>query len=352
MSIVNGHLRRQIGFHIFLVFAVTAIVDLMTSMLNEWSYGLQADYQWREAMWYVLMTLPGRLYELFPIITLVGCLSGLGGLANQSELTIIRATGISVGSIARRVLIPVGYLLILVTMMGELGLPSVEQYAQSYRSQLSESATSTRYGIWHREQSRFIFVASAKKNGELGAVNMIFIGSEGQPTKRLRAESGEFSGTGWLLENIETIEFQQDQLQIMNTDAYFWATDMTPKQLLNLSSAPSKMGLLELIRYQKYLHLQGINTDNYKLALWNKVLMPVMALSLVLVAVSFIFGPLRSVATGTRVFIGVMVGLVIKITQNILGPASLIFGFQPSMAALFPVAITLLLGLFLLSRVF
>ena len=352
MSIINRHLRNQVGFHIFLVLTVTAIVDLMTSMLNEWSYGLQADYQWLEATGYVLMTLPGRLYELFPIITLVGCLSGLGGLANQSELTVIRAAGVSVGSITARVLVPVSYLLILVALIGELGLPPVEQYAQSYRSQLSESATSTKYGIWHREQSRFIYISSAKKDGTLGAVSMVVVDGDGSPTQRLQAASGEFSGTGWLLKDVSTTYFEPNQLRYEYAEVLFWATDMTPKRLLDLSSTPSKMGLIELIRYQKYLRLQGINTDSYQLALWNKLLMPVMALSLVLVAVSFIFGPLRAVATGTRVFIGVMVGLLIKISQNILGPASLIFGFQPSVAALAPVVITTLLGLFLLSRVF
>lgn len=352
MKILNRHLTHQVGFHILLVLGITAIVDLMTSMLNAWSYDLQSDYQWYEASQYVLMTLPIRLYELFPLITLIGCLSGLGGLANQSELTIMRAAGLSIGSITKRVLVPVSVILMLVALVGELVLPSVGQYAETYRAELSKNATSTKYGIWHREGNRYLYIASAHKNGDLGAVTAFEFSEAGHPQQQIHGESGLYNGNGWTLNGVKTSTLKTDQLLVDTQTDILWATDMTPKQLQQLGSTPNQMGLFELIKYKGYLSSQGIDTSSYELALWNKLLMPLMALSLVLVAVSFIFGPLRAVATGTRVFIGVLVGLLIKISQNILGPSSLIFGFDPAIAALLPVAVTTLLGVVLLRRVF
>jgi lipopolysaccharide export system permease protein len=352
MTIINRHLRNTIVFHIFLVLGITGIIDLMTSILNTWSYDLQANFQWFEGTLYVLMTLPIRLYELFPLITLIGCLSGLGSLANQSELTIMRAAGLSVASITKRVLLPVSYLLVFVALLGELVLPSVDQYADTYRAELTKNATSTKYGIWHREANRYIYIAAAHKNGDLGPVTAFEFGDDNSPVQQLHGASAQHQDGGWVLDDVQLSILNDHSMGISVAPTYLWSTDMTPKQLLQLGSSPSRMGLLELVNYQRYLANQGIDTASYQLALWNKLLMPVMALSLVLVAVSFIFGPLRAVSTGTRVFIGVMVGLVIKITQNILGPSSLIFGFDPAVAALLPVAVTTLLGVLLLRRVF
>ncbi len=69
---------------------------------------------------------------------------------------------------------------------------------------------------------------------------------------------------------------------------------------------------------------------------WQKMMMPLTMASLMLVAASFVFGPLRSVAAGTRVFYGVVTGLVFKYLQDLLGPASTVFGFSPAWAVLAP----------------
>ncbi len=100
----------------------------------------------------------------------------------------------------------------------------------------------------------------------------------------------------------------------------------------------------------QHLQQQGLDSDDYQLALWRKLLQPVAIGSLVLVAISFIFGPLREGTMGFRIFAGVLVGIVFRTSQDLLGPASLVFGFSPIYAALAPIVICLLAGFFLLSR--
>ena len=105
-----------------------------------------------------------------------------------------------------------------------------------------------------------------------------------------------------------------------------------------------------LWEYSKYLKGQGINSDEYRLAFWNKALQPLTILALVIVAISFVFGPLRSVTMGQRLFTGIMVGVVFRTMQDMLGPASLVFDFPPVFAALIPINLCLILGFWLLSR--
>jgi len=350
--LINKYLRSQLGFHIFLVMAIAGIIDLMTATLGEWSYGLQGNYQALEAAWFILMTAPGRLYELFPLVVLIGCLTGLGALANSSELTIIRASGVSIFGLTYRIIIPVSMILVFVGVIGELVLPELDKYAQAYRSQLSQTSKNTRYGVWHREVGQFIYISSATKDGHLEDVHILGLKSNGMPEVQITSKSGEYVDNDWLLMDVEISRLGGGRLDLVEVDTWRWNTDLTPKQLQNLTVPPEKLSIFQLIDYVSYLNTQGVSTDKYQLALWNKMLMPVMALSLVIVAISFIFGPLREVATGTRVFVGVLIGLVLKMSQNILGPASLIFGFSPVFSAVGPVMLTLIVGLFLLNRVF
>jgi lipopolysaccharide export system permease protein len=87
-----------------------------------------------------------------------------------------------------------------------------------------------------------------------------------------------------------------------------------------------------------------------ELAFWRKVLQPLATLALVLVAMSFIFGPLREGTMAARVFIGIIVGVVFRISQDFFGPASLIFGYDPLLAALSPIAVCWFGGMWLLRR--
>jgi lipopolysaccharide export system permease protein len=133
-------------------------------------------------------------------------------------------------------------------------------------------------------------------------------------------------------------------------DSLRWDTNVTPQLLTMEVVAPDKLPLLDLYRYTRYLQQQGLNADDFELAMWRKLLQPLAVSGLVLVAVSFIFGPLRDGTMGFRIFAGVIVGIVFRTSQDLLGPASLVFGFSPLYAALMPVVVCLLMGFALLSR--
>ena len=113
---------------------------------------------------------------------------------------------------------------------------------------------------------------------------------------------------------------------------------------------PDQLPLKELYRYSRYLQLQGLDSEDYQLALWRKLLQPAAIGGLVLVAISFIFGPLREGTMGFRIFAGVIVGIVFRTSQDLLGPACLVFGLPPVYAALAPVLVCFLFGMLLLAR--
>ena len=61
-----------------------------------WARGATSFATWR---YFVLLTLPGHVYELAPIAVLIGTLYALTMLARHSEITVLRASGLSTAAI-------------------------------------------------------------------------------------------------------------------------------------------------------------------------------------------------------------------------------------------------------------
>ena len=113
---------------------------------------------------------------------------------------------------------------------------------------------------------------------------------------------------------------------------------------------PRDMSISGLYQYTRYLQQQGLNADNYLLSFWRKVTQPLGTIALVILGISFIFGPLRAVTPGQRIFSGILVGLVYKYAEELLAPASIVFGFEPVWASIIPIAGCMLVGLLMMRK--
>ena len=130
-----------------------------------------------------------------------------------------------------------------------------------------------------------------------------------------------------------------------------WVVDLTPELLSVLLVEPDEQSITGLYRLAKYFESEGLDSATYNLAFWKKLTQPIATLALVVLAISFVFGPLRESTTGFRVFISLSIGLVFTIVQRMMEPASLIYGLNPLLAVLFPILLCGILGIVLIRRV-
>lgn len=164
------------------------------------------------------------------------------------------------------------------------------------------------------------------------------------------AVKANFNQDYWLLSDVATTVFHDRSTEVIKAPEERWDVSLNPQLLNTVVLAPDALSISGLWSYIHYLKDQGLSNGRYWLAFWVKVLQPLVTAALVLMAISFIFGPLRSVTLGQRVFTGVLVGFAFKIAQDLLGPASLVFGFSPLFAVLLPAGICALAGFWLLRR--
>ena len=348
-------LDRYIGTSVF--FAILAVLGIIVGLALLFAYidelgDISATYGLLDAGVWVLLTIPRRIYEMLPMAALIGCLIGLGNLASSSELTIMRAAGVSIRRIVWAVMKPMLVIMLAGVLIGEYLAPWSENLAQANRAmaQGGGEAQSSKRGLWHRQGDEFIHINAVQPNGVLLGVTRYQFDAQRNLLSASFARRALFQSDHWQLEDVVTTQLQEQSTAVVNSPSQRWDVQLNPQLLGTVVLEPEALSVTGLWRYIHYLADQGLANGRYGLAFWTKILQPLVTAALVLMAISFIFGPLRSVTLGQRVFTGVLVGFVFKIGQDLLGPSSLVFGFPPLLAVLIPAAICALAGLVLLRR--
>jgi lipopolysaccharide export system permease protein len=113
---------------------------------------------------------------------------------------------------------------------------------------------------------------------------------------------------------------------------------------------PEALSIRGLTEYIAYLENSSQNTERYQLARWRKIFQPISVAVMLLMALSFIFGPLRNASMGARIMLGVLTGFGFFITNEVFGPLSLVYNFPPLIGALLPSVIFLIAAGQLLLR--
>ena len=351
MRLLDRYIGKSVLSSVLIVSMIVLGLDMLFAYIGELE-DLTGGYDAIQALVYVVLTAPRRLYELLPVAVLVGCLVGLGTLASNSELTIMRAAGVSVARIIGAVMKPLVVLMIAGVLLGEYAAPYAENHAESRRAMAVGSGEAMKSrGLWHREGNEFIHINAVQPDGVLRGVTRYRFDDERRLTEASFAERATVQADDWLLENIRLTRFLDNgHAEIDVVPSARWNVALSPQLLRILLLDPDVLPLTGLWRYQNYLAEQELDNSAYWLAFWKKLLQPLTTATLVFVAISFIFGPLRSVTLGQRIFTGVLVGFSFRIVQDLLGPSSLVFGFPPLIAVLSPILVLLVMGLVLMRR--
>ncbi|MFJ5299629.1 LPS export ABC transporter permease LptG [Pseudomonas sp. NPDC088368] len=344
-----------IGKSVFM--AILAVLGIILGLASLFAFidemaDISDTYTFWDAGSFVVMTAPRRLYDMLPMAALIGCLIGLGALASSSELTIMRAAGVSIGRIVWAVMKPMLILMVAGLLIGEYVAPVTEASAQAARSlaQGTGDAQSARHGLWHRQGDEFIHINTVQPNGLLYGVTRYRFDDQRHMLSASFAKQANYKTDYWQLKDVSTTVFHEGRTEVVNTPEERWNIALSPQLLSTVVLPPESLSMTGLYGYAHYLADQGLANGRYWLAFYTKIFQPLVTVALVLMAISFIFGPLRSVTLGQRVFTGVLVGFTFRIAQDLLGPSSLVFGFSPLFAVLVPAGVCALAGVWLLRR--
>ncbi|VAW64685.1 hypothetical protein MNBD_GAMMA09-1006 [hydrothermal vent metagenome] len=306
-----------------------------------------------DAGWFVLLSLPKRLYELFPTAVLIGSLLSLGTLAGNSELTVMRASGVSIIRIAISVMKSGFILLVCVALIGELVVPGSERQAQTLRAKGLQKNISLggSGGFWARDEQRFLYVGQVYPGMNLGQVKVYEFAQNNQLLRVTHAKSAKYQSDKWRLSGVKQTDFSYQQPKTSQKEFVVWDNLINPELFNVVSVKPDNMSALNLYNYSQYLKNNQLDSSSYELAFWIKVFTPVSSLVMLLIALPFVFGSQRSTGAGNRMLAGLLLGIgfyLLNRTANYLGQVYHIYPFIGASAPVFAVALA---SFFALRRV-
>lgn len=346
---IDRYLRRAvyalIGVVGLALFAISSFVTLVTELedLGKGTYGL-----W-EILRYVALAAPETVYQIFPIIALLGTLMGLGALASSHELTAIRAAGVSIGRIALGVAKAGVIVGALAFVLGEFVLPKTVPAADQGRAEAryGDMASNSASGVWLRDGQRYVHIAQLLSANEMEGLELFEVDSEGRLQSTTRAEYGTYAEGRWQFSGIERTVFGPAGTSVQREATASLAEELSPRfapDVLRLfvleADALSARGLW---RYVDYLNSNALDSERHALAFWRKVSVPVTVLVMMLVAVPFVIGSTRNTGAGQRLFIGVMVGVGFYMVNEVTASTGLLYGLSPALSAFLPTAVVALL---------
>ena len=302
---------------------------------------------------YVALSLPSHAYVLLPAAGLMGTLFALARMSEQSEITVMRSAGLSLRQLAFHVAGVGLAIAILTAIIGEAVSPATEDAAKSLRLRATRSivAHEFRSGFWVKDDKSFVNIQDVTPETELLNLKIYEFDAAYRLTAISRAEKGTYQGPNkWLLSNVELTRFEGDRAVLQKLGTATWNSMLTPDILSVLKVVPEQMSAFNLWTYIEHLRENHQKATRYEIALFNKVLYPVAAIMLMILAIPFALGSQRAGGVGGRIVMGIMIGLVFHFSGRLMTHIGQINDWPAIVSAGAPVVLVATVAAFLLRR--
>jgi lipopolysaccharide export system permease protein len=311
------------------------------------SQNLAPGYGYLQAMFYASLLIPNHVYELLPITVLIGTVFVMARLAQSSEFTILRTSGLGPFH-ALRHLAKLGLLFIVLTwMLGDYVAPWAERKAQSFKAMAMGQSVISQAGAWLRERGeanqQTINILAAKVNGEIANIRIYEFDPQGRFKSMTEARSGTYDedANAWRLEGVERRVFGtnsagQPQETLQRPASWTWETRVTPEMVSVALLNPDRMRTIDLFQYIRYLQSSDQSSQRYEIVFWNKVFYPISCLVMIVLALPFAYLHFRSGQIANLVFVGVMIGVSFFLLNNVFGHIGNLQLWSPWLAAALP----------------
>jgi lipopolysaccharide export system permease protein len=285
-------------------------------------------YQIRHALLYVTMLVPNHLYELLPIAVLIGSVFVMARLAQSSEYTILRTSGLGPWR-ALKTLLQLGLVFVALTfVIGDYVAPPADRVAQLLRARYQGRLTIGQTGAWLKERqpasTASVNVRAILPDGNMSGVRIFEFDRAGFFKASIQADKGVFGPEAWTLINAERTEFGKtaagNEAVIRTTvPEYRWATGLSSEMVSAAVLNPTRMRTIDLFVYMRHLEANRQSAQRYEIEFWRKVFYPLSCLVMVVLALPFAYLHFRSGSVAGYVFGGVMAGISFFLLNNVFG---------------------------------
>jgi lipopolysaccharide export system permease protein len=353
MSLLTTYLMRTIIASTLMVLLVLLALGGLFEFIGQLE-DTQADYGVAQALLFSLLRLPQLSFETLPIAALIGSLLGLGALATNSEMIVMRTAGLSVARLAGMVAISGLAMMIVTALVAEFIGPPLDHFARTMRdsARAGHEQTSAGNAAWVKDGNVILHLDRINTEYNFGGVYLYRFNDDGTLKAIARAENaGIDESDRWILENYRETRFQNDGVQAVESSISVESFEINSELLGVTLVKPISLSGRGLASYIGYLKKNDLNAVRYETELWSRIAQTVTVTIMPVLALAFVFGSLRSSGAGGRLMLGVLIGLAYFLASEMLANSGQVFNLNPAIVAWVPMSFLLIVTVFALSRV-
>jgi lipopolysaccharide export system permease protein len=354
VPILGRYILRTIFGYTALVLLVLLALGALFLFINEQDDIGTGTYTATQAMMFVMFNLPNFACQLLPVAALIGSLLALGNLARGSELVVMRASGITTGQFCRWLALAGMILAVLMVSVGEFVAPPLQKYGRQVKvfSKYAEFSFAGNRGTWVRDGDTIISVEQQSAESRFGGVQLFRFDPERRLVSVGRAESASVDRrNNWRLENYAETRFAKESTSVNKAPVEEFSSTLSPDFLGLAVVEPDAMGLRDLLSYVDHLRRNELDPSRFEIAFWSRTAR-IFALMLVLIlALPFALGPMRSAGQGARTVVGILIGAGFVLMSQTLENSGQLLNLSPLLTGWLPTALLALLTMAMLTRV-
>jgi lipopolysaccharide export system permease protein len=354
MNVLTLYIIREVSKGSLLaVLLLLTLFNLFTfsDELKDLGHG---NYGLKQILLFLALTSPRVFFDLVPSSALLGSLFVVGAMANNREIVAMRAAGLSTAWIIRSIMLA-GLLLVIVAVgVGEFVAPACERAAQLLKTTAQNNGVVLRsqYGMWLREDNRFINVRQIQDDGSLGDIRIYEINQQHELSQVTQAEHGKFLGDKqWQLSNIKQSFITPQKINADSLPTMQWKSSIQSDLLKVAVLDSDNLSLYDLYNYIDFLKANNQKSQNYELAFWSRLINPLVTFVMLMVSAPFVIGIGRGISTGGRIMMGVLIGMSFNIMDRITGHLGLVYDMNPMLMAILPSAVVFCIAVYAVWRV-
>ncbi|KAA3639967.1 MAG: LPS export ABC transporter permease LptG [Proteobacteria bacterium] len=354
MMILTRYIFRAMSFGLVMAVSLLLAIDVLFGLIKELN-DISPYYTLGDVFFFVILTIPSKIYELFPVSAVIAVAVSLGALAAGSELVVMRSVGISQLRIAGMMLLALLVWLVPVTLMGEYVSPKAEQMAQQFRNEKISAgqATSVTHAVWIKDGDvvfRSNKMTKQPQSGQYLLTGVTVFELENQQLVQVsEAEKALYANQQWTLENLKVSVFNDHGVQVKQIASQQWQSRIKPR-ILNLSTTRAKyLSLRDLKQIQQFNTQSGSLQSAYQMAWWSKLAFPLLVITTALCGMLVLFGHVRNAGFSQRLVMGMVIGIVIYLMNKTLLNVGEVYHLSPPLMVVVPPALICMVVLFYLS---
>lgn len=352
LKILDLYIGRTILTTSAMTLSVLLALSAMFRFIDQMRSIGRGYYDMVHAALFTLYSVPGDVVTFFPMAALIGGLIGLGILASSSELVVMQAAGLSRLNIISSVMKSAVLMVLVMMAVAEWGAPVSDRAARELRIKAISDGNvfAARQGVWAKDGDSFVNIKEVDDLGNLKDITIYQFDQNLALATVTSAAAAQYLDDAWRLQQVTELSFGEEQIMQAQQATQRWRSTLTPDKLSVVSIKPEMLSLKGLNEYVDYLKQNGQEASRYELAYWRKILQPLTVAAMLLLALSFIFGPLRSVTMAARVLLGILTGFGFYMSNEVFGPLALVYQLPPLAGAALPSMLFIGISLYFMRK--